>query len=305
MLRIRHNRLLTIPLWALSALILGSAVAETLLVDRIEVSHEHDPENFLRVDVGLYSGGDPRGPAMFAALAQRGIRTAISVDGLAPDIESAGQFGIEYVHIPIGYDGIPPEAAAAIARTIQERPGPFYIHCHHGQHRGPAITAIAMRLQTQCDDDAVRAWLEKARVGETYQGLWRDAIGFRSNDVEGLEVELRSVSVTSDLAGAMAKLDRNWDRLKRFDATDWKPLQNDPDISAVHEALMLHEHFRELERRKFDDSKRPGFKQSLHYTTETSAQLLDALHQSNRHATSTAMDQLKKSCRDCHRTWRD
>jgi hypothetical protein len=305
MLRTHHIRLLTIPLWALAVLILGTASAETIAIDQIEDSHEHDPKNLFRVGVGLYSGGEPRGPAMFAALKKRGIRTAISVDGLAPDLESAQQLGIEYVHIPIGYDSIPLEAAAAIAKTLEERQGPFYIHCHHGKHRGPAMAAIAMRLKTQCNDEDVRSWLRRAGVSETYRGLWRDAIAFRTTDIEGIEAELRSVSIGSDFASAMAKLDRNWDRLKRFDAADWKPLPNDPDIAAAHEALMLHEHFQELDRRGLGESQDPEFAQSLHEATKASAELLNAVRQFDHRAKSAAIDLLRKSCKDCHSTWRD
>ena len=64
-------------------------------------------ENVYRLGPQLYSGGEPRGEEAFAALRALGIKTAISVDGATPDTETAQKFGIRYVHLPVGYDGIP------------------------------------------------------------------------------------------------------------------------------------------------------------------------------------------------------
>src|SRR5207302_1722064 len=55
----------------------------------------------------LYSGSVPEGDAGFASLRRLGVQTAISVDGARPDVDRARRFGLRYVHIPVGYDGVP------------------------------------------------------------------------------------------------------------------------------------------------------------------------------------------------------
>src|SRR5262245_9667583 len=73
-------------------------------------------ENSFRVSPRIYSGGEPRGAEAFAALKKLGVKTVISVDGAAPDVEAARKVGIRYVHLPIGYDGIPREQSVRIIK---------------------------------------------------------------------------------------------------------------------------------------------------------------------------------------------
>lgn len=88
-----------------------------------------------RASENLYSGSQPASEEAFAQLKRLGIHTIVSVDGAQPDLELASTYGFTYIHIPIGYDGIPAEAAASMAKALRTNTGPFYIHCHHGRHR--------------------------------------------------------------------------------------------------------------------------------------------------------------------------
>src|SRR4051812_33660083 len=63
-------------------------------------------ENAFRLSPRLYSGSQPEGARSFAALRDLGIRTIVTVDGSMPDVETARKFGLRYVHLPVGYDGI-------------------------------------------------------------------------------------------------------------------------------------------------------------------------------------------------------
>jgi protein tyrosine phosphatase (PTP) superfamily phosphohydrolase (DUF442 family) len=104
------------------------------------------------LDLGsdLYSGSMPPNADAFAELAAMGVKTVVNVDSASPAVELAEAAGLTYVHIPIGYDGIPEEAALALERVIRDSAKPIYFHCHHGKHRGPAAAAIALRAASDC-----------------------------------------------------------------------------------------------------------------------------------------------------------
>src|SRR3984893_602801 len=80
--------------------------------------------NVFRLTDKLYSGSSREGREGFASLVQLGIQTVISVDGARPDVETAHKFGLRYVHLPIGYDGVPPEQGLRIAKAVRDLPGP-------------------------------------------------------------------------------------------------------------------------------------------------------------------------------------
>src|SRR5262245_15845815 len=92
---------------------------------RIEVQHL---PNAYRLHDRVISGGLPEGEAAFKELQALGIRTVISVDGAKPDVELARKFGMRYVHLPHGYDGIPKERAKELAKAVRDLDGPIYIH---------------------------------------------------------------------------------------------------------------------------------------------------------------------------------
>lgn len=52
------------------------------------------------------------------------MKTIVSVDGAIPNVEAAKAHGIEYVHIPFGYDGVPEETQKAILEVMKNREGP-------------------------------------------------------------------------------------------------------------------------------------------------------------------------------------
>ena len=63
--------------------------------------------NVYRLTDKLLSGSGPEGDEGFASLQQLGVKTVLSVDGARPDVARARRFGLRYVHLPIGYDGVP------------------------------------------------------------------------------------------------------------------------------------------------------------------------------------------------------
>ncbi len=128
--------------------------------------------NAIRVTASLYSGGLPEGDNAFAELQSLGVRTVISVDGAAPDIETARKHGLRYIHLPHGYDGVPEARGLELAKAINEIEGPIYIHCHHGKHRSPAATAVACIVSGRISNIDGKALLELAGTNPNYRGLW-------------------------------------------------------------------------------------------------------------------------------------
>src|SRR5262245_42817749 len=123
------------PRAALPVVAAGAVSPSTAKPEKLAV--EHLP-NAYRITDKVISGGLPEGDAAFQELADLGVKTVISVDGMKPDVETAKKHGLRYVHLPHGYDGVPSERVLELAKAVRELPGLIYIHCHHGKHRSPA-----------------------------------------------------------------------------------------------------------------------------------------------------------------------
>lgn len=208
--------------------------------------------NILRVTEGLYSGSSPDGDAGFRSLEGLGVRTVISVDGARPDVERARAVGLRYVHLPIGYDGVPREQALRIARAVRDLPGPVYLHCHHGKHRGPAAAIAARRcLDGSCAVGDALAFLQEAGTDTRYRGLYTDVqtIGPASADELGaVSTDFAETATVPALAAIMVRMDEHFDRLKLAKAAGWRTPTTHPDINPAHEALMLTEQYTEASR---------------------------------------------------------
>ena len=77
--------------------------------------------NVYRVSSKLISGSSPEDVRAFQSLRELGVKTIISVDGAKPAVALAKEHGLRYVHLPIGYDGVPYDQGLRLARAV--RPG--------------------------------------------------------------------------------------------------------------------------------------------------------------------------------------
>ncbi|HET6423077.1 MAG TPA: sulfur transferase domain-containing protein [Planctomycetaceae bacterium] len=169
----------------------------------------------------VYSGGKPDGEAGFQSLKDLGVRTVISVDGEEPDVAAAEATGIRYVHLPIGYDSVPRARIVAMAAALRELPGPVYIHCHRGLHRGPAAAVAACRAagMLRLSGTEVDELLHEMGTASKYTGLYRDA-----REAKPLSLQERR-SVRSDtlpsrssvgtLTQQMVELEQEWERWEK------------------------------------------------------------------------------------------
>lgn len=252
----------------------------------------------------IYSGSEPHGEEGFATLAKLGVKTLVSVDGAQPDVELARKHGLRYIHIPIGYDGFEDDDRAAFARVATDVEGPVYVHCHHGQHRGPAgAAAICVAKKLIAAAEAPRV-LERAETGKNYGGLWRDVGSYTPPGPDTPRPKLVEVAEVGSLAAAMADCDRHFDNLKLCRPLGWSVPPDHPDVLPVHEALLVKESLVEtarLTKDRFDAPFHEILAVSIRHATSFEEQLA-----AGEHAAATAtFTLLDTSCKACHGKYRN
>jgi protein tyrosine phosphatase (PTP) superfamily phosphohydrolase (DUF442 family)/cytochrome c556 len=260
--------------------------------------------NLIVVTERIYSGGEPAGEEAFESLDRLGVKAIVSVDGATPDVKAARDHGIRYIHIPIGYDAIPAEAGAALARVMREVEGPVYIHCHHGKHRGPAAAAVACIASGAAGGQQALGILEQAGTGKEYPGLWRDVAAYKAPPAGAKLPELRETAEVGSLAAAMAKIDRTFDELKLCQNSNWQSPNEHPDIAPRAEAALIRQQFREAARllAKDDDAR---FKSWLAEAEATADKLQSAIEHEQTGEAAASLQLLEKACQRCHAAYRN
>jgi protein tyrosine phosphatase (PTP) superfamily phosphohydrolase (DUF442 family) len=275
-------------------------------------------DNAHRLTGKVYAGGQPRDAAAFQALKELGIKTILSVDGATPDVAGAHRVGLTYVHLPFGYDGIPQERAEAVAKAIDDLPGPIYIHCHHGMHRGAAAAAVGCIIAGKLTNQQALAAMKVFGTGENYLGLWAAARNARPVDPEALKklnIVYQEVAPIPPLADAMVQIDNLSDNLKSCQAVGWTTPKTHPDLDPAHEALKLRETMFEVMRTD-DFAKRPDdFKAWMKNGEKLAGELEDRLRARAKDQASTdskasdaidgALLQIQNNCNACHTVYRN
>jgi hypothetical protein len=271
--------------------------------------------NVLRVTDKLYSGSSPEGDEGFRSLGELGVRTVISVDGARPDVELAHKHGLRYVHLPIGYDGVPREQALRIARAVRDLPGKVYLHCHHGQHRGPAAAAAAWRcLDGACPAADALALLRRAGTDPHYTGLYATVETLTPptpGELDRVAADFPETARVNDLARLMVDIDERWDHLKAVRAAGWRAPPGHADLDPPHEALQLREHYRELARLTEVQSRPEDFRRLRGEAEAAAGELEQTLRESpprgrlDREAAEQAFHRAATLCARCHARFRD
>lgn len=267
--------------------------------------------NLFELKPGLLSGSGPQGEVGFATLQQLGVRTVLSVDGSRPDIEHATKAGLRYVHIPVGYDGIPLDKQAAIARAVRDLPHPIYIHCHHGKHRGPAAAAsAAVSLGRMTPEEGV-AFLKRAGTADMYTGLYACVREGRRLDEASLSrapADFPPVASVGSFIETMVRIDECFEHLQLIQKANWTVPADHPDLSPQSESRQLVAHFQRLEQ---DAQNRPNperFREFLGTSIAESARLSSLVsHEGDldRAACDQQVTAIQASCKGCHAAYRD
>jgi len=266
-------------------------------------------QNLAEVAPGLFRGAQPEGEPSFALLASLGVKTVLTVDGSRPDVEGAAKHGIRYVHIPVEYSGITREQQVKIAKAALDIPGPMFVHCHHGKHRGPAACGVAWMARTGVSPDAVVADMRVAGTDPRYAGLYGDIVAFRPVTPAELaavsDADLVATAKLPDLTEAMVQVDATFDRMKEVKRSAWKTPASMPDVQPSHEARILAERFRELGRME-EAKRRPSDFQGWREDAEKASwDLEEALGKGDAAAAGAAMDRVSTTCNACHDVYRN
>lgn len=247
--------------------------------------------SMIRIDQHLWTGRAPEQAGELDALAELGVRTLISVDAARPNLKTAGMLGMRYVHIPLGYGRIDPLDAVRLARAVRDLPGPIYLHCHHGRHRGPVAAVVAQAALGRLATDQGKLILEQAGTSRDYPGLIQSAAQATRLDTKLIDavrdVDLPHAATVKPMASGMAELDRAFLALKRAQ-------------TAPH-AATLTDHFRSLADIRSSSAMRRGLLRSAAWST----QLETAIEQDDELETRRLMDLIATACRDCHQNRRD
>ena len=284
--------------------------AEVAPTDFEKLTHGDLP-NAIWITGRVMSGGQPSGEPGFEALRRLGVRTVISVDGAKPNVTVAKQFGLRYVHLPHGYDGISPARVKELAKAVSELPGPIYIHCHHGKHRSPAAAAVACIGAGTISSKDGEALLKLAGTSPDYRGLYEVvANAERLSDLNAIDVEFQETVEVPPMATSMVQIERTFDNLKRIQKSGWKAPASHPDLSPEHEALLLREHFAELLRTEDVLRKPLAFQKLIEESRNDARRLENALREtttleSARSHLSKVMLRINGACKQCHREFRD
>ena len=288
------------------AAVAGDAATEA---DAAAQTHVH---NYFRLSPRVASGASPESDADFAALAAAGVKSIVTVDGAQPDVEGARKHGIRYVHVPIGYDGIPDATRLELAKTFEElgKLGPVFVHCHHGKHRGPAACAIARVMLDGATHEQLVAEMKRAGTAPKYKGLYEVAETFERPSADALAATvapMRETAPTPAMQQSMVLVDATWERLKQVKDAGWKTPADHPDVEPSHEATILAEHFRELARLESVAKEPDAFRGHLKESEEAAWALAKALEKGalDADAAKKALERGAASCTACHAAFRD
>jgi protein tyrosine phosphatase (PTP) superfamily phosphohydrolase (DUF442 family) len=240
----------------------------------------------------------------------RGSAPETESDGAQPDVAAAKKHGLRYVHVPFGYSGVPRAQQVLLYKAFTTLEGPFYVHCHHGKHRGPAGCAIGLMGVEGWTVEQVVAEMRLAGTASKYDGLYALPAAFVKPTAEELAAapkEIPEITPPAPFTEAMVELDGIWDRIKAVQMSKWSAPVDHPDVDPSHEAVILAESFREMVRGAQADKKSAGFVKHL---TDAEAAAWDLAKSLDKNSLDTlkaqaAYARVEATCTACHKQHRD
>lgn len=274
--------------------------------------------NVFQLSRSIISGGEPQGEVALEQLAAWGVKTILSVDGKIPDVETAAELGMRYVHIPIQYSGISDLQVTRISKTFRELDGPFYVHCFHGRHRGPAAAALGrIVLDGVPREQAIAEMRQWCATSSKYEGLYSAVATAPVPSPEATALhafDFNSAHTFRGLRAAMIPLPRHWDRVLAAAERDWVLDPEHPDIVPAREVVAVRQILDACVELPQTRSQADDFRVWLEQAREGSERLTLALEQGAtaepgdqpwRLEAAAAVEQVRASCAGCHGTYRN
>jgi protein tyrosine phosphatase (PTP) superfamily phosphohydrolase (DUF442 family) len=254
--------------------------------------------NLLQVRDDLWSGSTPQSDSGFQSLRDLGIRTVISVDAAAPDVNRARAAGLRYVHLPLGYGGVTREQAVRLAKAAGELPAPVYVHCHHGKHRGPTAAALMCRSRPGgWSASEAEVFLVTAGTDSRYEGLYAAVRGFWPPSAEELAAVRSDFSEFAEVGGLAARMVEIQDI--------WERLTQNPSGPPAAPAVLLAEQYREVARLAAVQTRPEAFRSLLADAERAAGELETAIRSGDATRSAAALDRCARQCAACHRDHRD
>ena len=263
---------------------------------------------------GIWSGAAPEGEFAFESLRRLGVRTIVSVDGAAPEVDLARAEGIRYVHLPIGYDGMSRDRTLEIARAIRDLPGPVYVHCHHGKHRSAAAVGAAAVTLGLADAATMRSRMEVSGTAPSYTGLFRcveTATVVPAAAIDVADGTFPPIAATPDLVKAMVEIDLAFEHLKDIEKAGWTVPPEHPDLVPAAETGRLADLLRNLAKDPAVAKDPPDHAERYPRISAEASELEGALLRRDREGgvdpaeLSRMLKGIAASCKECHVRYRD
>jgi hypothetical protein len=294
----------------------GTAYEAAMGVELPKTEPEEHPSlhNVFRLSEDIVSGSEPHGEDAFVILHSMGIKTILSVDGKVPDQELAAKYGMKYVHVPIQYKGITDEEISKIAKTFREQEGPFFVHCFHGKHRGPAAAEIGrLVLDGIPRETAIAEMRQWCGTAPSYEGLYA-AIAHADipdeRETHAMQWDFPAASPMDGVRGAMILVSRADDLLKDLSKRKWEADPEHPDVDPFNESAKLVGFFEQALALGEVAAQPADYRQWMQDAKVQSAALSDAL-KALKDGSGTAEDAdkaykvLSKTCTACHDSYRN
>lgn len=271
--------------------------------------------NVFKLSERIWTGSEPHGEAALRHLAGLGIRTIVSVDGKVPDHARAAALGLRYVHVPIKYSGVSRTEMLRLAKTFRELEPPFYVHCFHGQHRGPAGAAVGRVVLDGAGRDAAIAEMRQwCGTSGKYPGLYKTIAhgAFPTpGETAALAWDFPAAHPLGGFREAMIVAPRAFDNLDALAARGFAPDPEHPDIDAANEAAKLHEALAQTVALPECASRPDDFRAWLDQSVAAAAELRQALAAMDADGDAAGararglVRQLDGLCTACHRAYRN
>lgn len=264
--------------------------------------------NVVAYGQGLLGGAAPQGEEGLRSLAALGVKFVVSVDGMTPELAAAEKLGLRYLHLPISYDQVPEQRRLQLAQVIANADGPIYMHCHHGKHRSAAALAAGMVTAGKSTTEFAMARMQVSGTSADYPGLWQSVREAAPLAEQQLRADLATFPKSHQPSGRVAlmnELDCVFDQLKIAKQAGWAASPQHPDLVPAREAqrlLYLHD---QLAGDQAVSQEPEDFHRILQRSRAATAALHSALRAGDAAAAETQFGLVSKSCKECHRGYRD